>query len=90
MKIEVEVQTVAELQEAIAAGADIVMLDNMSIEEMQRSCEIARGRCLLEASGGLSLEKLRRAAATGVDMASVGCLTHSVQALDIHLELEPG
>ncbi|MBI3953825.1 MAG: carboxylating nicotinate-nucleotide diphosphorylase [Chloroflexi bacterium] len=89
VRVEVEVQSLEELQEAIAAGADIVMLDNMGVEEMERACELAQGRCLLEASGGITFEKLRYVAGTGVDMVSLGRLTHSVQALDIHLELEP-
>jgi nicotinate-nucleotide pyrophosphorylase (carboxylating) len=87
MKIEIEVQTVQELQEAIESGADIVMLDNMSIDEMKVSVTAARGRVLLEASGGVSLENVRAIAETGVDFISVGALTHSAPAVDISLKI---
>ncbi|MBN2099541.1 MAG: carboxylating nicotinate-nucleotide diphosphorylase [Dehalococcoidia bacterium] len=89
LKIEVEVATVEEANEAVAAGADIVMLDNMSVEEMRRAVKSVGGRVMLEASGGVTLENVRSVAETGVDLISVGALTHSVKALDISLEMEP-
>ena len=88
LKIEVEVTTVEEAGEAVAAGADIVMLDNMSVEEMRRAVKSVGGRVLLEASGGVTLDNVRSVAETGVDLISVGALTHSVKSLDISLELE--
>jgi len=88
LKIEVEVTTVEEAGEAVAAGADIVMLDNMSVEEMRRAVKSMGGQVLVEASGGVTLENVKSVAETGVDLISVGALTHSVKALDISLELE--
>ncbi len=89
MKIEVEVTTLTELDEALAAGADIVLLDNMDTATMaeaaQRRDAVAPGT-LLEASGGITLERIADIAATGVDLISVGALTHSSKALDISLE----
>jgi len=88
LKVEVEVKTAEEAREAADAGADIVMLDNMSLKEMRRAVELVGGRALLEASGGITLDNVRRVAETGVDFISVGALTHSPKALDISLELE--
>ena len=85
MKIEVEVKNIEELNEAIEAKADIIMLDNMSIKEMKKSVEIAKGRAVIEASGGVDLNTVREIALTGVDVISVGALTHSYKALDISL-----
>ncbi len=87
LRIEVEVKNLKELQEALDAGADIIMLDNMSLEEIRQAVKIAHGRALLEASGGVNLENVREIAATGVDFISVGALTHSVKAIDMHLEV---
>ena len=84
-KIEVEVTTLAETEEALAAGADIIMLDNMSESEMAGAVRVVAGRALLEASGGVRLETVRNIAETGVDLISVGALTHSAPALDISL-----
>jgi nicotinate-nucleotide pyrophosphorylase (carboxylating) len=86
--IEVEVKTLAELQEALALGLDRIMLDNMSLAEMREAVHLTNGRVPLEASGNVNLENVGAIAATGVDYISVGMLTHSVQALDISLELE--
>ena len=86
-EIEVEVETLEQLREAVAAGADIVMLDNMSPSEMAEAVRIVHGRALTEASGGITLDNVREVAATGVDRISVGALTHSVTGLDISLEL---
>jgi nicotinate-nucleotide pyrophosphorylase (carboxylating) len=85
--VEVEVESLDGLEEAIAAGADIVMLDNMSVEETRQAVEINGGRVKLETSGGITLENVEAYAATGVDYISVGALTHSAPALDIALEL---
>lgn len=87
LKVEIEVRTVEEALEAVEAGADIVMLDNMSPEEMRRAVEVVRGRALLEASGGITLDNVRRVAETGVDFISVGAITHSPRALDLSLEM---
>ena len=87
LKVEIEVRTVEEALEAAEAGADIVMLDNMSPEEMRRAVEVVRGRALLEASGGITLDNVRRVAETGVDFISVGAITHSPRALDLSLEM---
>jgi nicotinate-nucleotide pyrophosphorylase (carboxylating) len=87
LKIEVEVTDLAGLAEALAAGADIVMLDNMDEAVMRQAVELTNGRALLEASGGMTAERLPRVAATGVDFISMGALTHSAPAMDIHLRL---
>ena len=86
-EIEVEVENLDQLREAVEAGADIVMLDNMTLSEMAEAVRIVDGRALTEASGGITLENVREVAATGVDRISVGALTHSVTGLDISLEL---
>jgi nicotinate-nucleotide pyrophosphorylase (carboxylating) len=88
LKIEVEVGTVSEALEAVEAGADIVMLDNMNLEDMRKAVKSIHGRVLIEASGGITLDNVRAVAETGVDFISIGALTHSVRALDISLELE--
>ena len=88
LRIEVEVTSLEGLEEAIAAGAEAVLLDNMTVEQMAEAVKLARGLVLLEASGGVSLETVGAIAATGVDFISVGKLTHSAPALDLSLELE--
>lgn len=85
MKIEVEVTTLAETAEAVAAGADIIMLDNMSTAEMTEAVKLVAGQALTEASGGVRLDTVRAIAETGVDLISVGALTHSAPSLDISL-----
>ena len=87
LRVEIEVETVEEAIEAIEGGADVVLLDNMSPEEMRSVVEISGGRALLEASGGVTLDTVRAVAETGVDLISVGALTHSVRALDISLDM---
>ncbi|MDD5712062.1 MAG: carboxylating nicotinate-nucleotide diphosphorylase [Smithellaceae bacterium] len=89
LKIEVEVSNIKELEEALAVQADIVMLDNMDLDQMKRAVEITGGRVPLEASGNVTLERVRAIAETGVDFISVGALTHSVQAADISLLISP-
>lgn len=86
-KIEVEVENLKELQEAIDAGADVVMLDNMSVQDMAEAVRIAEGKVMLEASGNISLENVRDVAETGVDLISVGSLTHSVTAADVSMKI---
>jgi nicotinate-nucleotide pyrophosphorylase (carboxylating) len=88
MSIEVEVTNVNEAAEALKAGADIIMMDNMSIEEMQKVVKSVNGRATLEASGNITLDNVRQVALTGVDIISIGALTHSYKALDISLEME--
>lgn len=87
LKVEVEVRTAQEAVEAVEAGADIVMLDNMGLEEMRQAVQLVKGRALLEASGGITLGNVRRVAETGVDLISIGALTHSTRSLDISLEM---
>jgi nicotinate-nucleotide pyrophosphorylase (carboxylating) len=88
MRIEIEVTSVEEARQAVEAGADVLLLDNMSPEEIREAAAVARGRALVEASGGVTLENVREIAEAGVDFISSGALTHSVKALDISLELE--
>jgi nicotinate-nucleotide pyrophosphorylase (carboxylating) len=88
LKVEVEVKTVPEAVEAAEAGADIIMLDNMSLEDMPQAVKSIHGRALIEASGGITVDKVRAIAKAGVDFISIGALTHSAKALDISLELE--
>jgi nicotinate-nucleotide pyrophosphorylase (carboxylating) len=86
-KIEVEVESLKDVKEAIEAGADIVMLDNMSVEDMRKAVRIAHGKIKTEASGNITLRKVREIAETGVDLISVGALTHSVRAADISMKI---
>ncbi len=86
LRVEVEVTTLAEVREAVEASADAVLLDNMGIEEMREAVGIVGGRALTEASGGVNLATVRLVAETGVDLISVGRLTHSAPALDISLQ----
>ncbi len=88
IKIEVETTTLAQVQEAIDAGADIIMLDNMDNETMIKAVQLIAGRAKVEASGNMTLERLHEVAATGVDFISIGALTHSVSALDITQRIE--
>ena len=83
IKIEVETTSISEVKEALSAGADIIMLDNMSNEMMKEAVDIIKGKALVEASGNMNVQRLKEVAATGVDVISVGALTHSVEALDI-------
>ncbi len=88
LKIEIETETLAQVDEALAAGADIIMLDNMSLDEMRTAVGVIAGRALVEASGGVNLERVRAIAETGVDIISVGALTHSPRAMDISMLLD--
>ncbi|HEY8491182.1 MAG TPA: carboxylating nicotinate-nucleotide diphosphorylase [Dehalococcoidia bacterium] len=87
MRVEVEVTSLDEAREALDAGAEVLLLDNMPPEEMRRVVKLARGRAVTEASGGVTLERLPEIAAAGVQYVSMGALTHSAPALDISLEL---
>jgi nicotinate-nucleotide pyrophosphorylase (carboxylating) len=86
VKIEVEVQTLEQLQEAVASGADIALLDNMDVQTMTQAVALADGRVVLEASGNVTLDTVGSIAAAGVDLISSGSLTHSVSAADISLK----
>jgi nicotinate-nucleotide pyrophosphorylase (carboxylating) len=88
LKVEVEVTSMEQLDEALAAGADVIMLDNMKPETMRKAVQRVSGNALLEASGGITFESVREVAETGVDLISVGALTHSAPAIDISLQFE--
>jgi nicotinate-nucleotide pyrophosphorylase (carboxylating) len=93
VKIEVEVRNIDEMNEALEAGADIVMLDNMSCDEMTKAVAIVRkndkyNHVLIEASGNVTLENIAEVAKTGVDIISLGALTHSVKCFDISMKIE--
>ncbi|HEY4621220.1 MAG TPA: carboxylating nicotinate-nucleotide diphosphorylase [Gaiellaceae bacterium] len=88
LPVEVECDTLEQVDEALAAGADAILLDNMSLDELRAAVGLARGRARLEASGGVTLDTVRAVAETGVDEISIGALTHSAPALDVSLELE--
>ncbi len=89
VKIEVEVETLTQLEEALEAGVDAVLLENMDPEMLRKAVEIVDGRVVIEASGGIGLGNAAEVAKCGVDVLSVGWLTHSAPALDIALEVEP-
>ena len=86
--LEVEAETLDEVREAIEAGVDRILLDNMSVQDVRRAVELAAGRVPLEASGGITLDNVRAYAETGVDFVSVGALTHGARSLDVSLEVE--
>lgn len=88
VNIEVETRNLDEVKEALAAGASIIMLDNMTNEEMSEAVKLVDGRALLEASGNITEENLREKAETGVDIISMGALTHSVKAFDISMKFK--
>jgi nicotinate-nucleotide pyrophosphorylase (carboxylating) len=88
VKLEVEVDTLAQLDEALSVGVDVVLLDNMDLETLREAVRRCRGRALAEASGGIRLENVRAVAETGVDLVSLGWLTHSAPALDVALDVE--
>ncbi|KGP75562.1 nicotinate-nucleotide pyrophosphorylase [Desulfosporosinus sp. Tol-M] len=86
-KIEVECETIEQVQEAVNCGVDVIMLDNMDLGEMREAVQYIDRRAIVEASGGMGEERLREVAETGIDLISIGALTHSVQALDFSLDL---
>lgn len=87
VKIEVEVRNLDELREALSVGCEVIMLDNMNCDEMKKAVEINSGKALLEASGNVTLENIRSIAETGVDIISLGALTHSVKCFDISMRI---
>lgn len=87
VKIEVEVRNLDELREALSVGCEVIMLDNMNCDEMKKAVEINNGKALLEASGNVTLENIRSIAETGVDIISLGALTHSVKCFDISMRI---
>jgi len=89
MRVQIEVTSVEEAREALAAGAHDLLLDNMPPEEIRQVVDLAKGQAVLEASGGITLANARQVAETGVDYISVGAITHSAPALDMSLEIEP-
>ncbi|HOV70416.1 MAG TPA: carboxylating nicotinate-nucleotide diphosphorylase [Clostridia bacterium] len=88
LRIEVETETLDQVREALDAGADVIMLDNMSLDMMREAVKIINHRAIVEASGNMGEKSLKEVAATGVDLISVGALTHTVKALDISLRFE--
>ncbi len=90
LRIEVEVTALAEVEEAVTAGADVILLDNMDLETMRRAVVIVAGRALTEASGGITLATVRAVAETGVNLISAGALTHSAPSIDLSLEFAIG
>lgn len=89
MLVEVEAQSLAQVDEALCAGADVVLADNLTTAEIRETVARARGRAKVEISGGVTLDRLAELAATGADCVSVGALTHSAPAVDISFEIEP-
>jgi nicotinate-nucleotide pyrophosphorylase (carboxylating) len=90
MKVQVECATLPQVEEALAAGADALLLDNMRIEQLAAAVRVIAGRAIVEASGGVSLATVRAIAETGVDLISVGALTHSAPAVDLSLKIRLG
>lgn len=88
LKIEVEVRNLEEVEEALENKCEVIMLDNMSDDEMKKAVEITNGRALLEASGNITLDNIRQKALTGVDIISLGALTHSVRCFDISMKIK--
>jgi nicotinate-nucleotide pyrophosphorylase (carboxylating) len=88
LKVEVEADTLAQVAQAVAAGADIILLDNMTLTQLRQAVKLVAGRAKTEASGGVNLKTVRAIAGTGVDFISVGALTHSARAVDIGLDFE--
>jgi nicotinate-nucleotide pyrophosphorylase (carboxylating) len=85
--LEVEVDRIEQIEEVVSAGVDTIMLDNFTPDELREGLAIVAGRAIVEASGGVNLESARAIAETGVDVISVGALTHSVRALDLGLDV---
>ncbi len=87
-KIEVEVEDLEEVKEAIESSADIIMLDNMNLEKMEKSVDLIGDKAVTEASGGITLDNIKDVAETGVDIISVGALTHQIESIDISLDIQ--
>ena len=90
VKIEVEVDTLEQLEEALTAGPDVVMLDNMAPDTLRKAVELTAGRALLEASGGIELDTVKAVAEAGIDLISSGWITHSAPVLDLGLDIDIG
>lgn len=88
IKVEVEAECFEDVREALDAGADLILLDNMTVEQMREAVNFVDGKAILEASGGITLDNISKIAETGVDLISIGALTHSVRAVDLSLEVE--
>lgn len=88
LPVEVEAETLAQVREAVEAGADTILLDNMTLDELREAVALVDGRAKLEASGGVTLDTVRAIAETGVDFVSAGALTHSARSLDVSLEVQ--
>ena len=88
VKIEVETRNMDEVREAVSAGADIIMLDNMTASQMKEAVEYIDGRALTEASGNITAENIKEKASSGIDIISMGALTHSVKAFDISMRID--
>ena len=89
MLVEIEAETLAQVDEALAAGADMILVDNMPTAAIRAAVQQARGRAKVEISGGVTLERIPELAGTGADFVSAGALTHSAPAIDISFEIEP-
>ena len=89
LRVEVEAQTLAEVDQALASGADIILVDNMGTADIRQAVSRAQGRTKIEISGGVTLDRIQELGATGADYVSVGALTHSAPAVDISFEIEP-
>lgn len=87
VKVELEVDTLEQLAEGLEVGVDVVMLDNMSVEQLRQAIEMADGRTVIEASGGITLDSAAAIAATGVDLMAIGALTHSARSVDLSMEV---
>jgi len=87
LRVEVEAATLEQVEEALAAGADAILLDNMTTDQMRAAVNLVAGKALLEASGGITEDRLREVAETGVDVISLGAITHSAEAMDVSLQL---
>ena len=88
MKIEVEAENLDQVQDALAVGVDVIMLDNMPLTMIEQAVQLISGRALIEVSGNVTLERVAELAASGVDIISSGALTHSVTAADISMKLQ--
>jgi nicotinate-nucleotide pyrophosphorylase (carboxylating) len=88
MKVEVEAADLEQVREAVAAGADIIMLDNMGDDQIRKALKIIRGCAIVEVSGGVTIDKLKRLAAAGVDLISIGALTHSARSVDLSMTID--
>ena len=90
LKIEVEAENIDQVQECVACGVEIILLDNMTPDQLREAVKIAQGKALLEASGGVNLNSVKQIAESGIDIISIGALTHSAPAVDISMRLTTG